>query len=313
MPTFTYEAMNSVGQPVKGTIDATNSDEAIAKVRAQGNFPTKIKEKAARRGGPRKTASAAAAASPGRTAKRGGGGRAPTKLISLFTRQLSTLISAGLPIVRSLQILEEQQKPGPMRVSVRLIKEDVTEGASLSEAMRRHPKIFNPLYTNMIRAGELGGVLDIILERLSEFMEKADALKRKVKGAMIYPIAVISFALLIVTGLMIFVVPKFKDIFAQQGRALPAVTQVLMDTSDWIIGGGWAVIIIAPIALIFAVKLLKRSPTTAIHVDRVLMHMPIMGQIIAKTSIARFSRTLGTLLTAGVPILEALDITADTS
>jgi type IV pilus assembly protein PilC len=312
MPTFTYEAMNSVGQPVKGTVDATNSDDAIAKVRAQGNFPTKIKEQAAKRGGGGSRKVAAAAAKPTR-AKRGGGGRAPIKLIALFTRQLSTLISSGLPIVRSLQILEEQQKPGPMRVSVRLVKEDVTEGSSLSEAMRRHPKIFNALYTNMIRAGELGGVLDIILERLSEFMEKAEALKRKVKGAMIYPIAVISFALLIVTGLMVFVVPKFKEIFGAQGKALPAVTQALMDTSDWIIGGGWAVIIITPIALVMGVKLLKKTESTAIHVDRILMKIPIMGQIIAKTSIARFSRTLGTLLTAGVPILEALDITADTS
>jgi len=312
MPTFTYEAMNSVGQPVKGTIDATNSDEAIAKVRAQGNFPTKIKEKAVRRGGARKVAAAGAAEQP-RRAKRGGGGRAPAKLISLFTRQLSTLVSAGLPIVRSLQILEEQQKPGPMRVTVRLVKEDVTEGSSLSEAMRRHPKIFNPLYTNMIRAGELGGVLDVILERLSEFMEKAEALRRKVKGAMIYPIAVISFALLIVTGLLVFVVPKFKEIFSQQGKQLPAVTQFLMDTSDWIIAGGWAVIILVPIALIFGIKLLKRSKSTAIYVDRTFMKVPIMGQIIGKTSIARFSRTLGTLLAAGVPILEALDITADTS
>ncbi len=312
MPTFTYEAMNSVGQPVKGTVDAANSDEAIAKVRAQGNFPTKIKERAARKGGPRKAA-AAGPTDRGGSAKKRGGGRAPTKIISLFTRQLSTLVSAGLPIVRSLQILEEQQKPGPMRVSVRIVKEDVTEGASLSEAMKRHPRIFNALYTNMIRAGELGGVLDIILERLSEFMEKADALKRKVKGAMIYPIAVISFALLIVTGLMVFVVPKFKEIFSQQGKALPAITQALMDTSDWIIGGGWIVIIATPFVLVFGIKMLKKSPATAIHVDRVMMRIPILGQILAKTSIARFSRTLGTLLTAGVPILEALDITADTS
>ncbi|MBL7221010.1 MAG: type II secretion system F family protein [Phycisphaerae bacterium] len=311
MPTFTYEAMNSVGQPVKGTIEAANGDEAIAKVRAQGNFPTKIKEKAARHGSARRGTSGGA--EQPKRAKRGGGGRAPIKLISLFTRQLSTLVSAGLPIVRSLQILEEQQKPGPMRVTIRLIKEDVTEGSSLSEAMKRHPKIFDPLYTNMIRAGELGGVLDIILERLSEFMEKADALKRKVKGAMIYPIAVISFALLIVTGLMIGVVPKFKDIFAGQGKQLPAMTQALMDASDWMMGGGWAVIIITPIALIMGIKLLKKSKSTAIYVDRAVLNLPIMGQIVAKTSIARFSRTLGTLLAAGVPILEALNITADTS
>jgi type IV pilus assembly protein PilC len=304
--------MNSVGQPVKGTIDAANSDEAIAKVRAQGNFPTKIKEKAVRRGSARKSPAAGAAEQP-RRAKRGGGGRVASKLISLFTRQLSTLVSAGLPIVRSLQILEEQQKPGPMRVTVRLVKEDVTEGSSLSEAMKRHPRIFNPLYTNMIRAGELGGVLDIILERLSEFMEKADALKRKVKGAMIYPIAVISFALLIVTGLMVWVVPQFETIFAQQNKGLPAITELLMQMSRWIKGGGYAVIVGTPFALIMGVKLLKKSPSTAIYVDQTLMKIPIMGQIIAKTSVARFSRTLGTLLAAGVPILEAIDITADTS
>ena len=312
MPTFTYEAMNSVGQPVKGTVDATTSDEAIAKVRSQGNFPTKIKEKIAKRGGGGGRKAVSAAATPKR-AKRGGGGRAPTKLISLFTRQLSTLVSAGLPIVRGLQILEEQQKPGAMRVAVRLVKEDVTEGASLSEAMKRHPKIFNALYTNMIRAGELGGVLDVILERLSEFMEKADSLKRKVKSAMIYPIAVISFALLIVTGLMLFVVPKFKEIFGAQGKALPAVTQLLMDTSEWIGNGGWIVIIVTPFALVIGVKALKKNASTAIHVDRVLMSIPIMGQILSKTAVARFARTLGTLLTAGVPILEAIDITADTS
>ncbi|MCP4374562.1 MAG: type II secretion system F family protein [bacterium] len=310
MATFTYEAMNSVGQPVKGTIEAANGDEAIAKVRAQGNFPTKIKEKAARRGGGGATKGAANQA---KQTKRGPGGRASTKMISLFTRQLSTLISAGLPIVRSLQILEEQQKPGPMRIAVRLVKEDVTEGSSLSEAMKRHPKIFDSLYTNMIRAGELGGVLDVILERLSEFMEKADALKRKVKGAMIYPVAVISFALIIVAGLMIFVVPKFKDIFAGQGKALPAVTQLLMDISDWMMGGGWIVLLVTPIALVMGIKLLKRSKSTAIYVDMVFMRIPVMGQILAKTAIAKFSRTLGTLLAAGVPILEALDITADTS
>jgi len=179
--------------------------------------------------------------------------------------------------------------------------------------MKRHSRIFNPLYTNMIRAGELGGVLDTILDRLAEFMEKADALKRKVKGAMIYPIAVISFALLIVTCLMIWVVPKFEDIFAQQGKKLPAITQLLMDISRWIKGGGWVVIIGTPVALVLGIKLLKRSPVTAIHVDRVMMKIPVLGQIISKNAVARFSRTLGTLLKAGVPILEAIDITSDTS
>jgi len=311
MPTFTYEAMNSVGQPVKGTVDAANSDEAIAKVRAQGNFPTKIKERAARRAGARGAAKGAAGDKAG--PRKRTGGKAPAKMVSLFTRQLSTLVNAGLPIVRSLQILEEQQKPGPMRVSIRLVKEDVTEGASLSEAMKRHPKIFNPLYTNMIRAGELGGVLDTILERLAEFMEKADALRRKVKGAMIYPIAVITFALAIVTLLMIWVVPQFEGIFKQQGKGLPAMTQLLMDISAWVQGGGWAVIIGTPVAIVLGIKMMKRSPVLAKHIDKFTMGIPVLGQIVSKTAVARFSRTLGTLLKAGVPILEAIDITADTS
>ena len=204
MAVFTYEAMNSVGQPVKGEIEAVNSDEAIAKVRAKGNFPTKIKEKSVRRV---KRAAAEAGERPTRGRRRTVG-RVPVKLLTQFTRQLSTLVDAGLPIVRSLDILEQQQKPGPMRLATRLVKEDVTEGASLSDAMKRHSKAFGPLYTNMVRAGELGGVLDIILQRLSDFMEKSEALKRKVKGAMVYPIAVITFALGIVTLLLIFVVPK---------------------------------------------------------------------------------------------------------
>ena len=226
MPTFTYEAMNSVGQPVKGHVEAANSDEAIAKVRAKGNFPTKIKEKVGRR-----SAQAAPGAARQAGSRKRPAGRVSTKLLTQFTRQLSTLVNAGLPIVRSLEVLEEQQKPGPLRVAIRMVKEDVTEGSSLSDAMKRHPKAFDKLYTNMVRAGELGGVLDVILQRLSEFMEKAEALKRKVKGAMIYPIAVITFAMLIVTVLMIFVVPQFEKIFADIGRKLPAITQSLLNVS----------------------------------------------------------------------------------
>ena len=312
MPTFTYEAMNSVGQPVKGEIDAASSEEAIAKVRAKGEFPTKIRERAAKRGG------AQAGPKGGGTASQRGGGKrtvgsVSTKLLTVFTRQLSTLIDAGLPILRSLRILEQQQKPGMLRVAIRLVAEDVEGGATLSESMAKHPKAFDRLYVNMVRAGELGGVLDLVLQRLAEFMEKSMALRRKVIGAMIYPAAVITFAVLIVTGIMIFVVPKFQDIFADLGSKLPAMTAMLIATSAWLQDTGWIFVAGSPLLIWVALKLLKTSPGGRYIVDKMKLRTPIFGMIVSKTSIARFSRTLGTLLSAGVPILEALNITRDTA
>jgi type IV pilus assembly protein PilC len=319
MPTFTYEAMNSVGQPVKGEVDATSSEEAIAKVRAQGNFPTKIKEKAGKKaaGGGAKTqqaAAAAAAAAPTGGTRRKSVGSVSKKLLTQFTRQLSTLIDAGLPILRSLRILEQQQKPGMLRLAIRLVADDVEGGATLSEAMARHPKAFNRLYTNMVRAGELGGVLDVILQRLADFMEKSQALKRKVIGALIYPSVVITFAVLIVIFLLVVVVPKFKKIFQQDFNTdLPGVTKALLSVSEWMKGGGWAVVIGVPIGLFFVARLMRLSPSGRYFLDSIKLRMPIMGQIASKSAIARFTRTLGTLLSAGVPILEALNITRDTA
>jgi len=310
MPTFQYEAMNSVGQSVKGDVEAASSEEAIAKVRSLGNFPTKIRERSARKPKAAPT-TATVAASPG--AKRRSLGRASGKQLTTFTRQLSTLINAGLPILRSMRILEQQLKPGVMRLAIRYVADDVESGATLSEAMARHPKVFERLYSNMVRAGEIGGVLDTILERLADFMEKAQALKRKVIGAMIYPIAVISFAALIVTGLLIVVVPKFKDIFAGMGEKLPGPTQFLLDLSSWLTGTGWIVLLVVPVVLTLLFRLLKLSTFGAYAIDQTKLHLPIVGAILSKTSVARFSRTLGVLLAAGVPILEALSVTAETS
>ncbi len=310
MPLFTYEAMNSVGQPVKDQVEAGTSEEAITKVRAMGYFPTKIKEKAAKRtaGG---VASSRASGTP---ARRRSVGAVSTKLLTQATRQLSTLIDAGLPILRSLRILEEQQKPGALRMGLRMVAEDVEGGSTLSEAFGRHPKAFDRLYVNMVRAGELGGVLDIILQRLADFMEKAQALKRKVIGAMVYPVAVIFFAMLIVTGLLYFVVPSFQKIFADMGSKLPAVTLMLLDISTWVKDKyGWLIIICSPLGFWAVVRLIKMSETGKYFMDNVKLHIPIMGQIVSKTAIARFTRTLGTLLTAGVPILEAINITRETA
>ena len=307
MPIFVYEAMNSVGQPVKDQVQAASSEDAIAKVRALGYFPTKIKEQATRKARGAKTAAPAARAAAG--AKRRSAGSVKIKLLTQFTRQLSTLIDAGLPILRSLRILEEQQKPGPLRVAIRLVAEDVEGGATLSEALARHPKTFDRLFINMVRAGELGGVLDIILQRLAEFMEKAQALKRKIVGAMIYPAAVITFSVLIVVGIMIVVVPSFQKIFIDMEGELPGVTKALISVSAWVVAGGWIVILVSPIAIILILRLIRISETGRFYLDSTKLHVPIMGQIVGKTAIARFTRTLGTLLAAGVPILEALDIT----
>ena len=310
MPTFQYEAMNSVGQAVKGTVDANSQEEAIQKIRAGGNFPTNVVEQTGKRAS-RKPAKSAK--SPG-ASKRRSAGSVSTKKLALFTRQLATLQEAGLPLLRALKILLEQQKPGPLRVAIRLISEDVEAGASLSEAMARHPKAFDRLYTNMIRAGELGGVLDEILKRLADFMEKSEALKRKIVGAMIYPVAVISFAIAIVTGLLIFVVPSFAKIFAEQGAQLPAMTQSLMDLADFIGPGyGWTLIVGVPLALFFTAKFLRTTEGGSFFMDSLLLKIPIFGLIAGKSSVARFTRTLATLLHAGVPILDSLAITADTA
>jgi len=314
MATFTFEALNSVGQPVKGEVDAISSEDAISKVRAMGNFPTKIKEKSGKAGAARAAPSAGArGGAQARGPQRRTVGAVSKKLLTQFTRQLSTLVDAGLPLLRSLRILEAQQKPGMLRVAIRLVADDVEGGATLSEAMAKHPKAFDRLYSNMVRAGELGGVLDLILQRLADFMEKSQALKRKVISAMIYPIAVITFAVLILVLLMIFVVPKFKDIYAGMGAKLPGLTQGLLDTSEAIAGGWWIAVVALPIGIWMGFRLLSQSDGGRYFVDSIKLKIPIFGNIVSKTSVARFSRTLGTLLSAGVPILEALTITRETS
>ena len=311
MPTFAYEAMNTAGQSVKGEIDAISPEEAAAKVRAMGNFPTKVKERAARR--PKAAGRSAAAAQPASGGQRRRVGGASSKLLTQFTRQLATLINAGLPILRSLRVLEQQQKPGPMRLAIRYVCEDVEGGLTLSEAMGKHPRVFDRLYTNMVRAGEVGGVLDEILEKLSGFMEKAQALRRKVIGAMIYPAAVLTFAAGIVTGLLVFVVPKFREIFAGMGRGLPKPTEILLNLSEWMKTVGWMFIVLLPLGLFLLSRLIKLSALGRYYMDRGKLMIPIFGAIVSKSSIARFTRTLGTLLAAGVPILEAITITAETA
>jgi type IV pilus assembly protein PilC len=314
--------MNAAGQSVKSEIEAMSSDEALVKIKQQGYFPTRVKEKAAKKS--KSGTGGSAAASTGGTAKKGGSitiniGNVSQKTITQFTRQLSTLQDAGLPILRSLRVLHQQQKPGQLKDILDGVAGDVEGGSTLSEAMGRHPKAFNRLYVNMVAAGETGGVLDVILQRLAEFMEKAQRLKRKVIGALIYPSVVISFSVLIVTGIMVFVVPKFREIFSDFRTQLPALTEGLMSVSDWVATGagtgipGWAILLVSPIFVLVVFKLTKKSKSGKYFIDSSMLYIPIMGQILRKTAIARFTRTLGTLLAAGVPILDAINITKETS
>ncbi|MFN4243816.1 MAG: type II secretion system F family protein [Tepidisphaerales bacterium] len=313
MPTYQYEAMNASGQEVKDTVEASNSEEAIAKIRAKGYFPTKVKEKAEKKKPAKKGGGEDTVITPKRKLPFAIGG-VPQKQLVSFTRQLSTLQDAGLPILRSLQILEQQQKPGLMKAIIGGVADEVESGSSLSDAMAKYPQAFNKLYVNMIAAGEAGGVLDIILQRLADFMEKAAKLKKKVIGAMIYPAVVISIAIGIVSMIMIFVIPKFEQIFKDFGTKLPAITEYLIWFSRWFgTEFGWAYILAAPIVFLLIVRLIRLSHGGRYFVDAVKLRIPILGTILAKTAVARFTRTLGTLISAGVPILDAINITRETS
>jgi type IV pilus assembly protein PilC len=310
MPTYTFEAMNSSGQEVKDSIEAGSHEEAIAKIRGKGYFPTKVREKAAKKKVGKKTAGPVEVKRKMPFAI----GGVPRKQLVSFTRQLSTLQDAGLPILRSLQILEEQQRPGLLKAIIGGVADEVEGGGTLSDAMSKYPKAFDKLYVNMINAGELGGVLDLILARLADFMEKAAKLKKKVIGAMIYPAVVISIAVAIVSMIMIFVIPKFEQIFRDFKTELPPITKILLAVSRWFANDyGWAYVLFSPIIFMVTLKLVRLSEGGKYATDLVLIKIPILGGIVSKSSIARFTRTLGTLISAGVPILDAINITKETA
>jgi type IV pilus assembly protein PilC len=324
MPTYVYEALNAAGKPEKGRIDAESIEAATTAVRQNGFFPTKVIEENLKGSSSKETKKEA---KKKKDKKKKGGlnisiGGVKTKTLTQFTRQLSTLQDAGLPLLRSLQILEQQQKPGKLKSIVADVVEDVEAGSSLSDAMSKHPKAFDRLYCKMVAAGEIGGVLDVILQRLANFMEKAERLKARIKGAMIYPICVIVVAVGIVTGIMYFVIPKFKDIFDDFDVQLPGLTLWLIDASLWIAGTpeggtqaipGYVWMFAGPFLIFFFFKIIRKTKAGRATTDIILMKIPVLGTLVEKTSVARFTRTLGTLIAAGVPILEAVLITRDTS
>jgi len=320
MATFTYEALNASGKTQKGTIDAGDHQEAVARIKAQGLYPMQVREQKVKKSGQGKDGAIAG----GSAKKKKGGsfsiGKVKPAQLTTFTRQLSTLQDAGLPLLRSLQILEEQAKPGPLKNCLISVCEEVEGGSSLSEAMSKNPKAFNLLYVKMVNAGEIGGVLDIILQRLADFMEKSQRLKRKIKGALVYPVVVIIIALLILTAIMVFIIPKFEKIFAEFGVTLPGLTTWLINTSRWVAGAnpmqqvpGWVVLLLSPVLAIIFWKLIRKAGPGRAATDMLIVHLPIFGKLVRKSTIARFTRTLGTLISAGVPILEAITITGETS
>lgn len=301
MPVFAVEAVDVNGQKVKKEVNASSKDDAIKQVRSEGLRPTRV-------------------AMSGRSKTQAGGekkkqrrsllDRVKHQQIVTFTTQLSTLQDAGLPIVRSLKILAAQQNPGKFKDQINGTGDDVEQGATFSEALAKYPRTFDKLYVSMVKAGEAGGVLDVILQRLATFMEKAEKIKKKVKGALIYPIAVIVVAVLIVTAIIMFVVPSFQKMFEDLGGQLPAPTQLLL-TASHVIENYWYLLPGIPFVLWVTAKWVARTNAGRTTIDRMKLNVPVFGMIIRKSSISRFCRTLGTLISSGVPILEALRIVKD--
>ena len=316
MPTFTYEARDAQGKMRKGTLEAATDEEAIGRLKNQSLYPTAVREQKVKKSG--------VAEGPAVKKKRGGGivlfGKVKRKHLTQFTRQLSTLQDAGLPLLRSLQILEGQAKPGPLKNVLIDLTDEVQGGSSLSEAMAKHPRAFDRLFVKMIAAGEVGGVLDVILQRLAEFMEKAQRLKRQIRGALVYPLVVVFVAICILVLIMVVIIPQFQKIFEDFGVELPKLTIWLTNTSTWMAGQqpgqvvpGAVIFVGTIVAIPFAWKLIRLAKPGRSFTDRLVLWTPVIGTVARKSTVAKFTRTLGTLVSAGVPILEAIRITADTS
>ena len=320
MPHFSYTAIDARGSEKTGLLDAPNADHAIASLRAKGLFPTNVSQGQAARATPTPTTTTAAAAPTAPAKKPARAFRLPfmspvsAKELSTFTRQLATLLHAGMPLMRGLEVLAKQEKNRAFQEVIAALSENIRSGGTLSEAMTQHPKVFDRLFINMIKAGEAGGVLDVVLERLARFQEKSLRLKGKIASAMMYPVIVMGVAVLILAGLLVFVVPKFKQIFADllKGAPLPPLTQFVLTVSD-AVKNHFLVTFAVIIALSFAFKAFKKTVGGKRLLDTLIIKLPPFGDLFLKALIARFSRTLGTLLSSGVPILQALIITRDTS
>jgi len=300
MAVFRWEGISPKGEVMRGEMEATTRDAVIVRLRTQRiqPLPAKIREKG--RGLDRQLSI------PGLADK------VKTRDIVVFTRQFATMIDAGLPIVQCLDILQAQATVKPMRRAIQAIKDDVEAGASFNEALRKHPKLFDELYINMVAAGEVGGILDNIMNRLAVYMEKAARLRAKIKGAMIYPASIVTVAIAVTGILLIYVIPVFAELFSSFGQALPAPTQFVINLSNFTVRNVPYIAVAAGL-FVFAIMWLYRTEQGRLAIDGFLLRLPVFGDLFRKSAVARFTRTLGTLVSSGVPILDALAITARTA
>ncbi len=320
MPKFSYVAMDKQGKENKGTLEVASQNEAIARVKEMNLYPTKIVEvDKPKEKGDKKAKPAA------KTKKKGGGvniqikipglsGKVKSKVLCTFTRQLATLVDAGLPLLRGLRVLEKQEKNPTLRDILGELALAIEGGSTFSEALAQHPKVFNRLFVNMVKAGELGGVLEVVLIRLAEFMEKAQKIKGKVISAMFYPVAVLTVATAIMFVLMTLVIPKFKEVFQglAEGAQLPAFTRFVMAISD-MVKNHIIYTMIGVICFVILFMLFKSTKFGRRVWDKFKLKMPVVGPVVNKVAISRFTRTLGTLVSSGVPILQALTIVKETA
>ncbi|MBK8002797.1 MAG: type II secretion system F family protein [Gemmatimonadetes bacterium] len=296
MPVFEYTARNaSTGQILKGTLDVPNRDEVLKHIKQQKMIVVNVREQ------PKQL-------SFGALGKKG----IKTRDIVIFTRQFATMINSGLPLVQSLDILAKQTENAALADVTKQVVFDVESGHTLADAFSKHPKAFTDLYVNMVAAGEAGGILDTILMRLATFLEKSDALIRKVKGAMVYPGVIFSVAGIAVAVLLIFVIPTFQKMFASVNMELPLPTRIVIAMSDFLINYWWALILIIG-GIVYAIKQYYKTPDGRLRLDQMLLNAPVLGDMLRKSAVSRFTRTLGTLISSGVSILDGLEITAKTA
>jgi len=320
MPRFNYVALDSRGQESTGSVEATSTNEAIGQLRQAGYFPTSVYEEG--KGAPggktaKRSTTALRAARPSLARKEitlFQRKKVKPKILMTFTRQLATLIDSGLPLLRGLNVLAKQERDPVLKKTILKLADSVQSGETFSTGLAQNPVIFNDLYVNMVKAGELGGVLDVVLNRLAEFQEKAAKIKNKVAAAMIYPVIVMVLAVAIMAFLLVFIVPKFEAIFHDMlgDKPLPTITLFVIGVSRFV-QNHWLVLIGLIIALLAAYKFAARTRAGRSTIDRIKLRLPLFGSLIRKTSVSRFSRTLGTLVTSGVPILQALNITRETA
>ena len=320
MPRFNYVALDARGQEASGLLEAVSSSAAISQLRQSGYFPTSVIEEAII-SSDGKQARRRAVTVAGTTKSRAKKDivlfqrrKVKSKVLMIFTRQLATLIDSGLPLLRSLNVLAKQERDKVMKKTIDKLADSVQSGSTFSDALALHPKIFNDLYVNMIRAGEVGGVLELVLTRLSEFQEKAARIRNKVLSAMVYPIIVMTMAIGILCFLLVFIVPRFEVIFHDLlgDKPLPPVTQFVIGFSGFMKNHG-LVLVGAIVAIVIIYNFIGRTRRGRLVIDNFKLRMPLFGNLNRKTAISRFARTLGTLVTSGVPILQALNITRETA